>query len=53
LFVGLYYNSRADGSGAQTSRPCRAAPVSYLLGGTTLTGHFFSELSDINLWISA
>lgn len=43
LFFGLRYNNRADGSGTQTSRPCRAAPVSYLLGGTTLTGCFFAN----------
>jgi len=43
LSVGLRYNNNADGVGAQTSRPCQAGSVSYLLGGTTLTGYFFAN----------
>jgi hypothetical protein len=41
LFLGLLYHDKSLGSGVQTIRPGWAGPVSYLLGGMTLTGCFF------------
>jgi hypothetical protein len=44
LFLGLPYHGKSLGSGAQTIRPGWAGPVSYVLGGMTLTGCFLFSI---------
>jgi hypothetical protein len=44
LFLGLLYDEKSLVSGAQTIRSGRAGPVSYRLGGLTLTGFFLFSL---------
>jgi hypothetical protein len=41
LFLGLQYHEMTLGSGVQTMHPGWVGPVSYLLGGVTLTGNIF------------
>lgn len=41
LFLGLQYHEMSLDTGAQTTRLGWAGPVSYVLGGMTLTGCFF------------
>jgi len=41
LFTGLQYHEMSLVLGAQTIRPGRTGPVSYVRGGMVLTGCFF------------
>jgi len=50
LFLGLLYHDKSLVSGVQTIRPGWAGPVSYRLGGLTLTGCFLFSVFDLQVF---